>query len=118
MTSDRSTVPSRVGLTPGPAIGAPAVSRAGHRIPSQEACSGLSPLLHANSAPDSARSRSEESTYSEQPAWSPDPSTSTLPYDVDVAETVAGPLGALVVESAHDGAAALTAGLNCGTAAT
>src|SRR3954453_10392913 len=115
--SDRLTVPSRVGLTPGPAIGAPSVSRAAQRIPSQEACRTLSPSLQAKSAPVRACSASDVSTYSEQPAWAPAPSTSTFPYDVDVADTLAGPLGALVVASAHDGAAALTGALSCGTAA-
>jgi hypothetical protein len=40
--------------------------------------------------------------YKEQPALAPEPTTSTLPKDVDAVATVAGPAGALVTEVAHE----------------
>jgi hypothetical protein len=42
------------------------------------------------------------SRYREQPAWSPEPTTSALPKGVDAADTVAGPVGALVTGSAQE----------------
>src|SRR5580704_5805193 len=100
--SVRVTVPSRLGLTPGPAIGAPLVRSAGQRTVSQ---GFLGPRtfrlsLHANGVlADSAWSWSEVSRYREQPAYGPEPTTSTLPKGDDAADTVAGPAGALVEES-------------------
>ncbi len=106
------TVPSKVGLIPGPAIGAPFVRSAGHRNVSQGCWIGFGPSLQAKSAPLMAWSWSEVSRYSEHPAYAPEPTTSTLPYLVDVAETVAGPVGALVMESAHELVAACAAGVD------
>jgi hypothetical protein len=41
--------------------------------------------------------------YSEQPALAPEPTISTLPKAVDAADTVAGPVGAVVTGVAHEG---------------
>src|SRR3954470_4122388 len=96
------TVPSKVGLVPGPAIGGPCVRSGRHRVASHAAPIGFAPSLHAKSAPLMAWSWSEVSRYSEQPLYTPEPTTSTLPYLVDVAETVAGPVGPVVIGSAHE----------------
>jgi hypothetical protein len=44
--------------------------------------------VHANT-PDTAWKESESSTYSEHPEVAPEPTTSTRPYAVDAADTVA-----------------------------
>ena len=85
-------------MTPGPAMGAPLVSSAGHRTVSHGCPMAFGPLLHAKEARPkvSEWSWSDVSRYSEQPALAPEPTTSTLPKDVDAVDTVAGPVGALV----------------------
>ena len=74
------------------------------------------PSLQAKAARPKARecSRSDVSMYREQPALAPEPTISTLPKDVDAADTVAGPVGALVTGVVQErGAAwALTGELN------
>jgi hypothetical protein len=40
--------------------------------------------------------------YKEQPALAPEPTTSTVPKDVDAVATVAGPAGALVTGVVHE----------------
>jgi hypothetical protein len=68
--SVRVTVPSSLGLTPGPAIGGPLVSNAGQRSLSHGVPRGFGLSLHANGGVlgESAWSWSEVSTYNEQPA--------------------------------------------------
>jgi hypothetical protein len=63
------------------------------------------PSLHAKAARPNVSewSWSDVSTYREQPALAPEPTISTLPKDVDAADTVAGPVGALVTGVAHEG---------------
>src|SRR6516162_2301870 len=99
--SVRVTVPRRVGLTPGPAIGAPAVSNAGQSTVSHGAPVGFGLSLQPNGADVRAWSSSALSTYREQPAVSPDPTTSTRPYGVEAADTVAGPDGGPVTGEAQ-----------------
>ena len=108
----RVTVPRSLGLTPGPAIGAPWVRSAGHRTVSQGFPLTFALSLHANGAPVSAWSWSEVSRYREQPADGPEPTTSTLPNDVDAADTVAGPVGALVTGPAQELLSALAGEVN------
>ena len=55
------------------------MSRAGQRTVSQGAPVGFGLSLQAKGAEVRAWSRSELSTYSEQPAWSPEPTISTRP---------------------------------------
>src|SRR5262249_27205386 len=114
----RVTVPRRVGLTPGPAIGAPSVRSAGQRNVSHGAPSAFALSLHAKSAPVSEWSWSDVSRYREQPAYAPEPTTSTLPYGDDAAPTVAGPVGALVNGSEQRLVAALAGELKCEAPAT
>jgi hypothetical protein len=40
--------------------------------------------------------------YKEQAALAPEPTTSTVPKDVDAVATIAGPAGALVTGVAHE----------------
>ena len=65
---------------------------------------GFGPSLHAKGARPEVRewSSSDVRTYREQSALSPEPTTSTLPKDVDFVATVAGPLGALVTGVAQE----------------
>ena len=60
--SVRVTVPSKRGLIPGPAIGAPAVSSAGHKTVSHGASVGFGLSLHAYGADVSAWSSSDVTT--------------------------------------------------------
>ena len=78
--SVRVTVPSSLGLTPRPAIGAPLVRSAGQRTVSHGCPMAFAPSLHANGgAGRGAWSWSDVSRYREQPRYAPDPTTSTLP---------------------------------------
>ena len=103
-------------MTPGPAMGAPLVSSAGQRTVSHGCPMAFGPSLHAKAARPkvSEWSWSDVSMYSEQPALAPEPTTSTLPKDVDAVDTVAGPVGALVTGVAQERELpwALTAELN------
>jgi hypothetical protein len=63
---------------------------------------GFALSLHAKRTDVSPWSWSDVSRYREHPAWSPEPTTSALPKGVGAADTVAGPVGALVTGSAQE----------------
>src|ERR1039457_535083 len=104
-TSVRVTVPRRLRLTPGPAMGAPLVRSAGQSTLSHGCPMALGPLLHAKAARPNVSewSWSAVRTYREHPALAPEPTISTLPKGVDAVDTVAGPVGALVTGVAQEG---------------